>query len=215
MAPPTPRLGPRRPLRPYPLGHGWVTRRSRYGAWRLLVSPRVRWWRSAVCRPVCSGSLVELVDLVGYEAVRFTMHRAGGFRVRRLDEAEDLARLLVDPVALVVDAVLVLRLDVLLMRLRDICGGDLATERVDVHVQRHDPPPCRGVTSMLWPSAWKMQDRWRRPPFADGGRTRRRPERPPRCRPCLPAGPRRRYLKRGRRFSVSACGLVVSASVRR
>src|SRR5215217_7085611 len=176
MAPPTPRLGPRRPLRPYPLGHGWVTRRSRYGAWRLLVSPRVRWWRSAVCRPVCSGSLVELVDLVGYEAVRFTMHRAGGFRVRRLDEAEDLARLLVDPVALVVDAVFVLRLDVLLMRLRNICGGHLATERVHVHVQRHDPPPCsRGYADAMAVSLENARSFARRASFANGGRTGLRP----------------------------------------
>ncbi len=73
--------------------------------------------------------LGDLVDLVGDEAVRLAVHGVGGLRVGGLDEAEDLPRLLVDPVALVLDAVLLLRLQVGLVRLGPAAcfGGETPT----------------------------------------------------------------------------------------
>src|SRR5216683_546406 len=66
------------------------------------------------------------------------VHASCGRGVRRLDEAERLAGLLVHPVALVVHAVLALHGEVGLMRLGDVgrCGsfGQLL---VNVHVERH------------------------------------------------------------------------------
>ena len=49
--------------------------------------------------------------------------------------------LLVDPVAQVVDVVLVLRLQVGHVGLGDVVDGDSAVEAVDVHVERHRAPP--------------------------------------------------------------------------
>src|SRR5688500_4271903 len=71
-------------------------------------------------RPAGSVALDDRVDVVGQEAVRLAMHRNGGLGVRCLDEAEHLAARVVDPVGLVVDAVLLLDLDVLGVRARDI-----------------------------------------------------------------------------------------------
>jgi hypothetical protein len=51
-------------------------------------------------------ALADLVNLVGDESVRLAADGVGRFRVWGLHEAEDLARLLLYPVALVVDDVL-------------------------------------------------------------------------------------------------------------
>src|SRR5262249_43959594 len=59
-----------------------------------------------------------------------------GFLVGRIDEAEDLARLLVDPIVLVVDPVLALDLHIGLVRPDDV-GSLHARDVVLVHVQRH------------------------------------------------------------------------------
>ena len=82
-------------------------------------------------------ALADLVDLVGDEPVRLAVNRVRGLRVRSLDEAEDLPSLLVDPVALVVDAVLRLLLQVLHVRVGDVLRRHAALEVVNVHVERH------------------------------------------------------------------------------
>jgi hypothetical protein len=69
---------------------------------------------------------------VGLEAVGFSMDSRGALAVRRVDQAEDLALLLGDPVLLVVDAVLTLDAHVGLVRFGDILGLD-AGDVVDVH----------------------------------------------------------------------------------
>jgi hypothetical protein len=48
-------------------------------------------------------------DLFGDHAVRLTMDRIGGFRIGRAAEAENLAAALVEPVFVILDAVLLLR----------------------------------------------------------------------------------------------------------
>src|SRR5712691_4262301 len=55
-----------------------------------------------------SRSFGDGVDLVGDEPVCLAVHRGGRIGVWRVDQAEDLAVLLVDPVAQVMDAVCVL-----------------------------------------------------------------------------------------------------------
>ena len=61
-------------------------------------------------------ALRDGVDLVGDQPVRLAVDRVGGLGVGRLDEAEDLARGLVDPVAQVAHAVGALRREVGLVR---------------------------------------------------------------------------------------------------
>jgi hypothetical protein len=87
------------------------------------------------------GALLDFVDLVGDEPVCLAMDGHRSVRVRRLDEAEDLSGLLVDLVVPVVDAVLVLRLDVLLVCFRNVLRGNAALHIVDVYEQRHRRPP--------------------------------------------------------------------------
>jgi hypothetical protein len=64
--------------------------------------------------------------------------------VGSIDEAEDLAVLLVDPVLLVVDSVGTLDPEVGLVGARDI-GGLHAGKVVHVHVRRHGGTPLRGL----------------------------------------------------------------------
>src|SRR5689334_22932134 len=59
-----------------------------------------------------SGSLGDWVDLVGDEPVCLAVDGSGGVGVWGIDQAEDLAVLLVDPVPQVVNAVGVLGLQV-------------------------------------------------------------------------------------------------------
>src|SRR2546421_2931096 len=60
--------------------------------------------------------LLNLVDLLCDEAVRFAVDRVRRFGAGRLAQAEDLARLRIVPVLEISDAVLLLRLEVLLVR---------------------------------------------------------------------------------------------------
>src|SRR3954451_10649468 len=97
----------------------------------------------------------DLVDLVSDEAVGLAVHGVGGVRVRRIDQAEDLAVGLVDPVALVVDTVVALDRQVGLVRLRDVAGVDRAVHVVNVHVERHiRPPPPNGRTLCPFSGRW-------------------------------------------------------------
>src|SRR3954451_3648833 len=59
-----------------------------------------------------SAALLHGDELVRHETVRLAVHPCGGLGVRGVDQAEDLAGVLVEPVALVVDAVGVLHLEV-------------------------------------------------------------------------------------------------------
>ena len=65
------------------------------------------------------------------EAVGLAVDPCGGVAIGSVDEAEDLAGLLVDPVVLVIDAIRVLDLDVGLMGSDDIAGFD-ARQIVDI-----------------------------------------------------------------------------------
>ena len=86
------------------------------------------------------GALTHLVQLVGLEAMRLTMHARRGLLVGRLDKTPDLSALLINPVLLVVDAVLPLYPHIRFVRLRDILR--LHTRQVVmVHEQRHGSPP--------------------------------------------------------------------------
>jgi hypothetical protein len=53
-----------------------------------------------------SVALGHSVDLVGDQPVGLAVHGGGGLRVRRVDQAEDLALLLLDPLPQAVDVVL-------------------------------------------------------------------------------------------------------------
>jgi hypothetical protein len=77
--------------------------------------------------------------------VRLAVHGRGGFRGRRLDQAEDLALRLGDPVAQVRHVVVALLLQVGLVRLGDVVGGNAAVDRVDIHEERHLVAPSRRV----------------------------------------------------------------------
>src|SRR5215213_2477873 len=65
------------------------------------------------------------------------MYLIRGLRVRRIDEAEDLALPLVDPVAEVADSVLLLGLQVELVGVGDVAGFHTAIDCVAIHEQGH------------------------------------------------------------------------------
>src|SRR3954447_17480023 len=86
-----------------------------------------------------SDPLGDRVDLVGDETVGLAVDRVGRLRVRGVDQAEDLALVLVDPVAEVLHVVRALRLRVGGVGSRHVVGGDVASlDVVDIHEQRHD-----------------------------------------------------------------------------
>ena len=78
----------------------------------------------------------HLHHFAGDVAVRFAVHALRRFLVRRVDQAEGGAARFVEPVGHVADAILVLDLEVLLVRLRDFRGGH-ALEVVAVHENGH------------------------------------------------------------------------------
>jgi hypothetical protein len=77
------------------------------------------------------------VDLIGHETVRFAMHPGGGFFVRRFDQARDRPAALVQPVLFVLDPILVLRLNVQSMGLRDIRRRCAVHLLVNIQIQWH------------------------------------------------------------------------------
>src|SRR3954453_7232621 len=82
-------------------------------------------------------------DLVGHETVRLAVDGVGRLGVGRVDEAEDLALVLADPVTQVLHAVLLLRLQVGGVRGGDVVRGDVAVpHRVYIHEQCHDRLLC-------------------------------------------------------------------------
>ena len=75
-------------------------------------------------------------DLGREQAMRLTMHRGCRFRVRRSAQAEDLAAALVEPVFLILDAVLLLSFHVRAVRLRH--GFRRGSRNlVNVHIHWH------------------------------------------------------------------------------
>src|SRR5439155_13805960 len=92
--------------------------------------------------------LLDLVERVGLKAVRLPMDARGRLPIGRVDEAEDLAVALIDPVALVVHAVLALDPDVGFVCRGDI-GGFHPGDVVNVHVRRHS-----GLLARIWSTAW-------------------------------------------------------------
>src|SRR5262249_54572574 len=85
-------------------------------------------------------SFLHFDDLVGDQTVGFAVDRGGGFLARRLHQTEDLARALVVPVAQVADAVLVLDLEILLMRVPDRLGVESVDLVVHVEIKWHRSP---------------------------------------------------------------------------
>ncbi len=69
--------------------------------------------------------------------MRLAVHGVGGLGGGRVDEAEDRACALVDPVAQVADAVLRLRLEIGEVCLANVLDGDPAVDAVHVHEERH------------------------------------------------------------------------------
>src|SRR5258706_15648461 len=100
------------------------------------MSPHVRNGRGGPGFRGPSGPLTDLVPLVGHEAVGLAMDTVRGVLVRCVDEAVDMATHFVDPVVLVVDAVLALDAEVGLVRLGNVFGLD-PWKVVAVHVERH------------------------------------------------------------------------------
>src|SRR5262245_40640535 len=85
--------------------------------------------------PGWSGALGDRVDLIRDKPVRLAVHRGRRFRVRGVDQAEDLAAVLVHPVAQVMNAVSVLGLQVGGVGLGHVVQADRSAERVRVHEQ--------------------------------------------------------------------------------
>src|SRR5207248_839162 len=72
---------------------------------------------------VPSGAFGDLVNLVGYQPVRLTVDASRRFGVGCFDEAEDFPCFLVDPVSLVLNAVLALLREIGLVRVCHVCRG--------------------------------------------------------------------------------------------
>jgi hypothetical protein len=80
-----------------------------------------------------SGVFGHLEDLVRNEPVRFTVHTRGGVSIRGFNEAEDPPTVLVNPIALVLHAVLALLRKVSFVRLRDLVGRNRPVHLVHIH----------------------------------------------------------------------------------
>src|SRR5947207_15493498 len=75
-----------------------------------------------------------LDDLLSQQPVRFTMDAGCCLCARRMGEAKNFAATLVNPVFMVLDAILSLRFDIFRVTLRDIFRGSSLRKVVDVHV---------------------------------------------------------------------------------
>src|SRR5690242_19774494 len=84
--------------------------------------------------------------------MRLAVHGLRGLLARRLHEAEHLACALVEPVAEVVHAVLLLDLQILPMGVRGHVGSERLDLVVHVEVERHGvPQPQRGCSPRSMP----------------------------------------------------------------
>src|SRR5262245_37949442 len=116
------------------------------GSYSALVSRRPLAAAQLELRPPpSSAAFFYLDDLVGHHAVRLAMHGFSRLLAGRLHEAEDLAGAFVEPVAEILDAVLLMDRQVAAVGIR----GDLGRQSVDlvVHVQvkRHSRAPLHSA----------------------------------------------------------------------
>src|SRR6266850_7904196 len=111
-----------------------ATRRSCYRTWPPGG------WGAGIADTRSLRPFLHFDDLVGDQAVGLTVHRGGGFLARSLDETEDLARALVVPVAQIADAVLVLDLEILLMRVPQRLSLQSVDLVVHVEIEWHRSP---------------------------------------------------------------------------
>src|SRR6478672_12228228 len=101
---------------------------ERYRGIEVLEHPR----ESKVEVVFISVASNHLEELVGDETVAFLVDANRRVLVRRLDEAEDLSALVVVPVLEVLHAVLLLRLEILLVRSGDGVGRQTGNVIVDI-----------------------------------------------------------------------------------
>src|SRR5215207_9592488 len=87
------------------------------------------------------GALGDLIDFVGYQAMRFAVDPDGGLAVWRLCQAKDSSAALIEPVLQVLDGVLTLHLDVFRMGAGYGVGRRASDFVVNVHKQWHRIAP--------------------------------------------------------------------------
>ena len=80
---------------------------------------------------------MNLNEPFGDEAVRLAMNFNGRLGIWRVTKTENLARFLVDPVLVIMDAIFVLHLNVFRVRFGNILGRNATRNLVNVHVVRH------------------------------------------------------------------------------
>jgi hypothetical protein len=87
------------------------------------------------------GVFLDFVDFFCYEAMSLTMYLDGCFRIGRVHEAENLALVFVNPILDIVNAILVLLLQVLHMGFRNIPGFN-SGQMVNIEKSWHiaEPP---------------------------------------------------------------------------
>jgi AraC-like DNA-binding protein len=83
------------------------------------------------------GAFCHGKNLVCHQPVRNAVDGGRGFGVRGIDQAEDLSVRLVNPIAEVVDVVLVLIVQVGLVRVGRVVQSNGSVQRVHIHKQRH------------------------------------------------------------------------------
>src|SRR5262249_53672590 len=87
-----------------------------------------------------SGSFLDLIDVIGDQAMGLPVDISGCLCRWSLYEAEHLAVSLVDPVAQVAHVVGVLRMQVGEMRPGDVVHRHATVDLVNIHEQRHSGP---------------------------------------------------------------------------
>lgn len=100
-----------------------------------------------------SASFLDLVDLVGDEAVRLAMDGVGGLRVGGFDQAEGPPGSLVDPIGAVVNSMFALLLDVRRMSLRDVLYALGAAKTWSFRIERSYVASDAGATVQT--GAWR------------------------------------------------------------
>src|SRR6266540_2413602 len=130
-----------------PLGTSILNRTSSAKSALAAVNPRVvRASRNAAPTSRASITLAGRGRSHRHQAVRLAVHCVRGVGVRRLDQAEDLAALLVHPVVEIAHAVAFLNLQVRGVGSRDVGrGGTVGEAVVHVHVQSHPFSPPSGA----------------------------------------------------------------------
>ena len=87
---------------------------------------------------------VDLDQLFGDQAMGMFMDASGRVGVGRLDQAKQLAAVLVEPIFEVIDVILPLDFHVSPMGVGDILPRRIRVDRMDIHVQWHGTRPLVG-----------------------------------------------------------------------